>query len=87
LWVGLTVRTVRLLLKNRSHDHARSLLQTTQGRSEPVVFTILGRRNTVLVVLDKCRKASVMQERNCIFLLIHAKNIQIRNPHCMVLSL
>jgi hypothetical protein len=34
-WVGLTVKTVPLLLKIRSRDYARSLLQTTQGRSEP----------------------------------------------------
>jgi len=28
------MKTVPLLLKNRSRDHARSLLQTTQGRCE-----------------------------------------------------
>jgi hypothetical protein len=44
--LGLNVKNVPLLFKIRSRDHARSLLQTTQGRSEPAVFTFLGRRNT-----------------------------------------
>ena len=33
-WVGLTVKTVPLLLKTRSFDQASTSLQTTLGRNE-----------------------------------------------------
>jgi hypothetical protein len=37
-WIRLTAKTVPLLLKSRSRDHPRTLLQPKQGRSEPSCF-------------------------------------------------
>jgi len=53
----------------------------------PAVFTFLIRRNKTLFAVDKCRKASLIQDPNGNFLLIFANSIDIRNPQFMVLSL
>jgi hypothetical protein len=33
--------------------------------------------------VDKCRKASLTQDPNCVVLLIYANSVDIRNPQCM----
>jgi hypothetical protein len=43
-WVELTVKTVRTLLKTHSCDHARWVLQTTQGRTEPSCLRFLSQK-------------------------------------------
>jgi hypothetical protein len=82
--MGLIVKTVPLQLKILSRGHARSLLQTTQGRKEPRCLHFPESwRNTSWVDLGKRRKASLNQKRNCIFtvLLIYANTLisQINN--------
>ena len=53
----------------------------------PAVFTFLVRRNKTLFAVDECRKASLIQDPNRVFLLIFANSIDIWNPQFMVLSL
>lgn len=40
-------------------------------------FTFLGRRNTTSFAVDKCRKASIIQDPDCVFLLICANSNDI----------
>ena len=50
------------------------------------LFTFRSWRNTKnWVALDKRRKVSLIQDPNCIFLLIYTKSTDIRNPQFMVL--